>query len=111
MNKSKQKGTRYESEVVEFLRYNGFPYAERRALSGAQDKGDISGVLDWVLECKNHKEISLSEFVDEAITERENAGAKYGAAIVKRARRGVAESYVVMPLYQFVRLIGGRNGY
>ena len=43
MSKQRQKGTLHETNVVAFLRDNGFPYAERRALNGQFDKGDITG--------------------------------------------------------------------
>ncbi len=42
MSKSKQKGTAAETAVVKYLKANGFPKAERRALQGNLDKGDIS---------------------------------------------------------------------
>lgn len=103
MSKEKQKGTKWETDVVNYLNENGFPNAERRALTGKNDKGDIAGLPNnWVLECKDHKTISLSTFVDEAMTEKENAGSAYGAAVIKRARKNVSQAYVVMPLEQFV---------
>ncbi len=57
MSKSKQKGTAAETAVVKYLKANGFPKAERRALQGSLDKGDISGIDDVVLEVKDHKKM------------------------------------------------------
>lgn len=34
MSVQRAKGTRFESEIVEYLKANGFPYAERRAMRG-----------------------------------------------------------------------------
>ena len=60
MSESKRKGTSFETQVVNYLRWAlGDDRIERRALSGANDKGDVSGVLmrgkRGVLECKNKK--------------------------------------------------------
>ena len=37
MSVQRAKGTRFESEIVEYLKANGFPYAERRAMRGNRD--------------------------------------------------------------------------
>ena len=42
-SKSKAKGTKGESDLVKYL-LPYFPLAERRALNGVKDKGDIAGV-------------------------------------------------------------------
>ena len=46
MSKAKQKGTLAESALVKFLQSAGFPNAERRALAGINDLGDITGTPD-----------------------------------------------------------------
>ena len=106
MSKQRAKGTMYESMVAQYLRDNGFPYAERRALSGTYDKGDLTGMPGLVVECKNHKELSFSEWLRETEQERQNADADYGVLVVKR--RGVwdaGESYAVMSLADMARLL------
>ena len=50
MSRNKQKGTSFETLVADFLTDNGFPYAERRALAGVNDKGDITGTPGLVWE-------------------------------------------------------------
>lgn len=114
-NPSKQRGTAWESAVVTWLRANGFPYAERRTLAGANDKGDVSGVPGVVLECKATKSITLSTFVDELLVEMANADADahpsvpahVGAVVIKRrGTTDVGRAYAVMPMDVFVRLIG-----
>ena len=106
-NRSKAKGTAHESAVVAFLRAHGFPHAERRALSGNVDKGDITGIGPrWVIECKAVREITLAAFMDETETERVNAGADYGVAVVKRRGKNVAKAYAVMEWDKFVELMG-----
>jgi hypothetical protein len=115
-NKPKIAGTRFESAVVAYLRENGFPWAERRAQGGSNDRGDVAGVVPWTLELKATRQIDLAGAVDEAETEWLNeasksivkkwliAHARY-AAIIKRRNKGVDRSYVVMPLCVFVDLI------
>ena len=106
MNPSKVRGTRYESALVTYFRDRGFARAERRALSGTQDKGDLIGISDhWTFEAKDHQTIDLAGFLDQAKTEALNAGTPNAAAIIKRRRKPVAESYVVMTLDQFATLL------
>lgn len=106
MSKQRQKGTLHETNVVAFLRDNGFPYAERRALNGQFDKGDITGCGPLVFECKNHKELAFAEWLRETEVERVNANADFGIVVAKR--RGVwdaGESYAVVTLDAMVRLL------
>lgn len=106
----KAKGSAYEREVAAYLRENGFPQADRRYGAGVQyDKGDLVGIPNVTIECKNHAKIDLAQFIDEAIVEAKNARTKYGAAVIKRRRRGVAESYVVLTLQQFTELLMERK--
>ena len=44
MNTSRRKGTAWESALVDYLIGKGWPHAERRALNGCNDKGDIAGL-------------------------------------------------------------------
>lgn len=105
-NPSKQKGTAAETAVVKYLKANGFPKAERRALQGSLDKGDISGVQDVVFEVKDHKTMSLSAWVKELEVEVDNANAVTGAVVhKKRGTLDVGEWYATMPFYMFLDLI------
>jgi hypothetical protein len=65
-NPSKRKGTGFEVAVVDYLRTHGFPFAERRAQRGTNDAGDISGIVGWVIECKNHRAVELGPWMNEA---------------------------------------------
>ena len=55
-SKNKIKGTAFETAVVNYINNNSCLNVERRALSGMNDKGDIIGVPDTAVECKNVKE-------------------------------------------------------
>lgn len=102
----KAKGREAENRVVEYLKANGFPYVERRRLSGVNDKGDIAGIPGVVIEVKAEKSFDLAGWVKELATEIANAGAFTGAVIHKR--RGtldVGRWYVTTTVEEFVRLL------
>lgn len=92
MSKSKQKGTRFERQVADYLdgRLGGI---ERRALGGTNDRGDIAGVRinrkRAVIECKAEKSLRVPEYLREAEAERRNDSAAYGIVVSKR--RGIGE--------------------
>lgn len=106
MSASKRKGTAAESAVVAYLREQGWNHAERRALSGAADRGDIAGLVGVCIEVKDHREIRLAEFIDEATAEGRNADADIAAAWIKRRGKGSpADWYVVMTGETFTDLL------
>lgn len=103
---AKQAGTRWESAIVDYLASRGWRHAERRAKTGAHDKGDITGVPGVVIEAKDVAKITLSEFLREAQVEAENAGALVGAAWIKRrGKASPGEAYVVMDGETFTHLL------
>ena len=83
MSKARQKGTAAESAVVRFLRAHGWPFAERRALTGALDQGDVTGTPGICWEVKNHRSYKFPEWMRETVEETENAGAEVGVLVVK----------------------------
>jgi hypothetical protein len=105
-NRSKAKGTAAESAVVGYLNVNGYPQAERRALAGAADKGDVSGVLGVAIEVKNCAKTELGAWVDEANVEACNAGDALGVVWHKRRGKGSpGEWFVTMDGATFTALL------
>jgi hypothetical protein len=99
--KSKAKGTAAEREVVRYLQ-NWWPAAERRALSGNKDKGDVAGIADLVVEVKAAATQQLAAWCRETWNEMENAGAHTCVLVVKRPHKNVARwdayvPYVLLP--------------
>lgn len=89
-NRPKDKGTSAESMLAAHLRENGWPWAERRALNGAVDKGDITGCPGLVWEVKyTSGHIKMAEWIRETVQEQVNAKADHGILVVKY--RGVGE--------------------
>jgi hypothetical protein len=95
---SKQRGTAGETAVVRWLRVNGWPGAERRALHGTQDQGDITGCLGLVWEIKSgHKaetagDALITEWMRQTDVERGNADADFGVLVTKRLGHGPANA-------------------
>ncbi len=120
MSRQKQKGTSFETAIVEYLQNNLCDNTiERRALNGTCDRGDISGVVfcaqRMTLECKNENRMRLAEYMREAETEARNDNAPYYAVIHKKrgvgisTPRTVGQQYVTMPLHMLVSIIYEAN--
>ncbi len=103
-NPSKQRGTAFETAVCDYLRTHGHPNAERKAMQGANDCGDITGITNWTFELKAERRLDLAGALAEAQLERTNAGTAWCAAIIKRRQKNIADAYVVMTLQQFCDL-------
>jgi len=77
---------------VKFLIESGFPYAERRALHGSTDLGDITGTPGLVWEVKageaamTASDNQIIAWLVETEVERVNAKAEFGTLVVQRRR-------------------------
>lgn len=103
MSRSKDKGTRKETQVVRYLR-KWFPDARRDTQKGARDEGDVKGVPDLAIEVKYRgpgQPLAFPEALREAEEERQHAGTTHAVAMVHRSRKGVEETYCVQPLRWF----------
>lgn len=121
---SKAKGTRYESEVAQWLQDQGIR-AKRLPRAGVNDIGDIAfpfakpaGVMGdqrfgvIVIEAKNRAALDWPTFLKEADVEADNYEAKYpaeghaiGVVFAKRRGKGVSQSYVMLTPETFVDLL------
>jgi len=106
VNRPRRKGTSAETAVANYLRTNGMPQAERRALNGSNDKGDIAGVPGWVLEVKASAAHNYGVWLREAEQERVNAAVEHCAVVHKPSGVADAARYrVVLTLEQFTALL------
>lgn len=111
VNRSKNLGTAAETGVVRWLRENGWPSAERRALTGTNDCGDVAGTPGICWEVKAGKaavaasnsasDAQILAWLDEADRECANARADFGVLVTKRggvpaSRAGDWHAYVDM---------------
>ena len=84
VNIPRQKGTSAETAVVSFLRSHGWPYAERRALRGSADHGDVTGCPGLVWEVKYaNGGIRMAEWMSQTLAEQRNDNAEYGILVIK----------------------------
>lgn len=106
MSVSKRKGTAWESKIVDYLRDLGWVHAERRTLSGANDRGDIAGLPGVVIEAKSAARVELAAWQDEATREAGNAGASVGVVWFKRrGNTSPGSGFVLMTGDQFADLL------
>ena len=103
-NRQKTKGSAWERAVVNFLS-DYFPTIERRLAGTLADRGDLQEIPHTVIECKDHRELRLSEWLDRLSEQMDNAQAFRGVLIVKRSRRQTSEAYAVMTLQQWAELM------
>lgn len=95
-NPSKNKGTKFETDVVRYAQENGFRYSERRALAGNLDKGDLTLCPGIIVECKAWADFSdgdVGMWWAETLREKKNANASIALLIVKRAYQPTAKAW------------------
>ncbi len=92
----KDIGTAVETAVTRFAQGYGFPNAERRALAGSLDRGDILLTAGVVAECKGGamaeraSDAVIGQWLAETERERVNARAAVGLLVTKRPAVGHA---------------------
>lgn len=119
MSKAKQKGTAFETAVTRYMK-NYFPAVERRALQGVNDTGDIAGITitgqPVVVECKNTRQLNISEHMKEAIREAENAHAAFPVLVQHAPRIGfdkdenTGQQWAILQLHDFMELLWLADG-
>jgi len=98
VTRSKDIGTSAETATVRWLREHGWPAAERRALTGALDCGDIAGTpgICWEIKSGRAAEVAsdgqILAWLMETEAERLNAGADIGILVTKRTSYGPARA-------------------
>lgn len=115
ISSAKQAGRSFETLIATYLAEElDNDYIERRRLSGANDRGDITGVRDargqrLVLELKNYGgRLTPGTWVKEAHIEMGNDSAVAGMVVAKR--RGTTNpgaQYVLMTVNDLIALIRG----
>lgn len=107
----KDIGTDAERPVARFLAVNGWAEAERRALRGTSDAGDITGTpgVCWEVkggaQARNASDRDIADWMAETEAERVNARADIGVLVVQRRGVGPANAgrwWAVLRLGQVV---------
>lgn len=90
VNRPKAVGTAAETALVRWLRANGWPAAERRALRGTHDAGDVTGTPGICWETKageaahRMSDATCDGWMRDTETERCNARADIGILVLRR---------------------------
>jgi len=108
MSKNKAKGTAAETAVVNYLNANGYPFAERRALAGINDKGDVAGIPAVCIEIKAQRTYTIPAWLKELAVEKANAKAKTAFLVVKPngvGDKNTGQWWAILPLADMVELM------
>ena len=81
----------------------------RPALHGKLDKGDLFGLEDFTIQCRDTAKLDFAGAVDDAAEQAANAKTRFFVAIVKRRRKPTAQAYAVMPLFKLAELLADRR--
>lgn len=114
--RSKDIGTDAERPVARWLASNGWPNAERRAMRGRDDAGDITGTpgICWSVKggdmARNASDLDIERWLAALEKQRINAHADVGVLVLQR--RGVGEAnanrwWAVMDAAWVARLLIG----
>src|SRR5690606_28286194 len=99
VNKSKSVGTKAETAVTRAAQSRGFPMAERRALRGRNDVGDVLLCPGCIIEVKGGdmarraSDALVAKWLLETERERINAGAEHAFLVVQRAGVGAKNAH------------------
>lgn len=105
MNPNKAKGTKFETAVATYLAKHGLPEARRMASRGPRDEGDIGGIVDFAVECKDWARPDLTLFAELAKRKAVHASKEWGVTVFKRRRRPVEDAYVLTDLATFAAIV------
>lgn len=96
MSASRAKGTAAETAFVRYLNDSGYFHAERRALNGSRDRGDIAGVHGVTIEVKAAKTLALGAWLRELDAEMVNDRTDVGFLAVKPIGKTKGEDYFIV---------------
>lgn len=111
-NRSKALGTKAESAVVRYLRDNGFAHAERRALHGSADLGDVTGTpgICWEIKggeaARSASDGQVRAWLQETTIETLNAGADLGILVRQQWRKTPAQWVATVTIADLLTLYG-----
>lgn len=94
---SNRKGKQFERDAANYATERlGIEVSRRAALGLPDDEGDLFGIPDATVQCKNTTRIDLAGFVDSAEDQGEAAGTSQRVALIKRRMKPIGDAYVVM---------------
>lgn len=98
------RGPAWEAQVSAFLSSYGWP-VRPVVQDGRHDRGDLEGLPDFVVQCKDHATYTLAAWADDAERQRKAAAERFSVVVVNRRGRPVSEAYAVLPLVDLASLL------
>lgn len=92
-NRNAEKGSRFERDLIDYLRVELGDHLTRPRCGATDDRGDIAGVPGWTIEAKAWKDPwkAIAQGLLELEVEQGNTGTRHGLLIVKRPRVAAPE--------------------
>lgn len=109
---AKAAGSHFERQVADYLAVRVDDRVDRRAKTGAKDRGDIGGLRHLgqrvVVECKDTSRWTPGEWLREVDVERGNDDATVGLVVAKRRGHGdPGDAVVLLTLRDLAYLLTG----
>ncbi|MBM7280343.1 hypothetical protein JTZ10_21600 [Gordonia rubripertincta] len=111
---ARKAGTTFERQIADCLATHVDDRIDRRAKTGAKDRGDIGGVRIHgqrvVIECKNTSRTDLAGWMRETDDERGNDDALVGLIVHKRHGKGdPLDQWCSFTVRELVALLRGQR--
>jgi len=101
MTNSKQKGSRFEREIANYLKEHGFDARRSAQYCGnTGDAADVVGLPGFHIECKHQEKMHLYDWMEQAVRDSEKSG-DTPIVIHKQNRK---DTLVTMRLDDFMNL-------
>lgn len=97
---AKRLGYSWEIESRDYLK-DEFPQVSRNGnMYGPKDRGDLGGVPDWTLQCKNTKTDQWAKWFEATLSQSFNAQTRWWAVIRKARGKNVSQALFCMPFHK-----------
>lgn len=94
---AKRLGYTFEVDCCEYL-IDEYPEVERNGTRyGPKDRGDMGGVPDWTLQCKNTKVDQWAKWFTATLTQSGHNNTRWWAVIRKARGKNIKEALFCMP--------------
>lgn len=103
-NPNKARGDAFERAVVAVLRECGHDVERTLRLGAHDDRGDITGMHPFIIDCKARNRFDLGGWLDE-LTIEAAVNTLVPVVVVKRYGKGAARAYAVMELQAFAEVM------
>lgn len=98
MSDNKDKGTRAETAVVRYAIECGWAHAERRALSGTGDRGDITGIIGVCIQVKDVADPKFPKWFKDTLEQAERCNGAIPVLIHKKRMKNIKKWDAYIPL-------------